>query len=196
MRQPQYDEYGNELPPSKPSAVAAKLEPLYKSPDEKYAEAQKQQQLQYDEWGNEVYNPQQQQQEQKATISSNGYQSFQLDASDPASSKIKISLDREGGGGGFGGFGGGGNSATEARVEIFHGFRDQYGNPYSSNYGDEEEDKRISFEVSTMHPTFSTVLDTMPTSLLAKHSLPSNDMNFLTPYLEVRIANSILITLN
>lgn len=188
MRQPQYDEYGNELPPSKPSAVAAKLEPLYKSPDEKYAEAQKQQQLQYDEWGNEVYNPQQQ--EQKATISSNGYQSFQLDASDPASNKIKISLDREGGGGGFGGFGGGGNSATEARVEIFHGFRDQYGNPYSSNYGDEEEDKRISFEVSTMHPTFSTVLDTMPASLLAKHSLPSNDMNFLTPYLEVRIANT------
>ncbi len=193
MQQQQYDDYGNEIPKSKPSPVEAKLEPLYKSPDEKYAEAQQQQQqqMQYDEWGNEVYNPQQQQQgEQKATIPSNGYQSFELDATDPSSGKIKISLEREEGGGGFG-FGGGGNSASEARVEIYHGFKDQYGNPYNNNFGDEEEDKRMSLEVSTMHPTFSTVLDTMPANLLAKHSLPNaNDVNFVRPYLEVRVVNT------
>ncbi len=188
IQQMQYDEYGNEIPPSKPASVEAKLEPLYKSPDEKYAEAQQRQQLQYDEWGNEVYNPQQ---EQKTTIPSNGYQSFELDATDPSSGKIKISLEREEGGGGFGGFGGGGNSASEARVEIYHGFKDQYGNPYNNNFGDEEEDKRISLEVSTMHPIFSSVVDTMPANMLAKHSLPSaNDLAFVRPYLEVRIVNT------
>eukprot|EP00535_Pseudo-nitzschia_heimii_P002464 CAMPEP_0197174298 /NCGR_PEP_ID=MMETSP1423-20130617/878_1 /TAXON_ID=476441 /ORGANISM="Pseudo-nitzschia heimii, Strain UNC1101" /LENGTH=1073 /DNA_ID=CAMNT_0042623209 /DNA_START=270 /DNA_END=3491 /DNA_ORIENTATION=+ len=191
----QFDEYGNQIPSPKPSAIEAKLEPVYKSPDEKYAEAQKQQQLQYDEFGNEIYNPHEQPGEQTISIPSNGYQSFQLDATDPATGKIKISLEREegGGGGGFGSMFGGGDagSSSEARVEIYHGFRDQYGNSYNNGYSDDEEDRRISFEVSTMHPTFSSVVDTMPTNLLAKHTLPSvNDLSSVEPYLEVRIVNT------
>ena len=210
QQQEQYDEYGNLIPMAskKPSSIEAMLEPLYKSPDQKYAEAQQQQQLQYDDYGNEIYNPQQQQQygEEKTTIPSQGYQSFQLDATDPATGKIKISLERDdnSGGGGFGGaFGGNGGSsaASEARIEIHHGFRDQYGNPYSNsnnnyneNSGEGEQDRRISLEVSTMHPTFSSVVDTMPANLLAKHALPSLDnvgnLDFIEPYLEVRIVNT------
>jgi hypothetical protein len=196
----QYDDYGNAIPSKKHSSVEAMLEPLYKSPDQKYAEAQQQQQLQYDEYGNEIYNPQQEQYgEQKTTIPSQGYQSFQLDATDPATGKIKISLEREdSGSGGFGNAfgGGGGSSASEARIEIHHGFRDQYGNPYSSNNNNnnEEQDRRISLKVSTMHPTFSSVVDTMPANLLAKHALPSldnvGDLDFIEPYLEVRIVNT------
>jgi len=190
--------------------LEATIEPLYKSPDEKYAEAQVQQQQQYefgyDEYGNEIYNPG----SEKTTIPSQGYQSFQVDATDPASGKIKISLERDenSGGSGLGGafrsaMGGGGSGSSSssnsdvsaARVEIYHGFRDLDGNYHS--YNPEEDDKRISLDVSTMHPSFSSVVDTMPSELLAKHALSVPDANnydprvsAYQPYLEVRIVNT------
>jgi len=231
---------------SKGKTLEAKIEPLYKSPDEKYAEAQQQQQHQYntnhyqdeheyeheyDEFGNELYNANSNA-NGKTTIPSQGYQSFQLDATDPASGKIKISLERDqddstsrhNGGGGLGGAfrsvmntntntnhntntnTGTTDFSSEARVEIYHGFRDQHGNYHS--HDPEEEDKRISLDVSTMHPTFSSVVDTMPSELLAKHTKSSSSSSSSSqqqqrhaqqqpqpqrsyqPYLEVRIVNT------
>ena len=182
----------------KGKTVEAKLEPLYKSPDEKYAAAQHQQQqqyeYQYDEYGNEIYDPSLGgSDEETATIPARGYQSFQLDATDPASGKIKISLERERAGNGFGG--GASGDVSEARLELYHGFRDEYGNYHSPN--PEEDDRRFSLDVSTMHPEFSSVVDTMPAELLARHSLlPHEARNYdprrsqYQPYLEVRIVNT------
>lgn len=199
-----YDDYGNPmmLPGSssfgsmqkkkkKGQVLEAKVEPLYKTPDEKYAEAQQNQQQQYpeyDEWGNEIYNQDQSYDQSKTTIPSQGYQAFPINAMDPSSGKIKISLERDSNGGGAFGMGRGGNNGemSQARVEIYHGFRDQYGNSHS--YNADEEDRRISLDVSTMHPSFSSVIDTMPADLLAKHS--ALDTREYQPYLEVRIVNT------
>lgn len=84
------------------------------------------------------YNDEQQQQQQQqpsTTISSyGGSQSFQLDATDPSTGKINIHLER--------------NEEQahteplapwEARVEIHHGFRDNYGNNIQINSMTDED---------------------------------------------------------
>jgi len=210
----EYDEYGNaKKKKKKPSSstLEARLEPSVKkrnAPKNNYNQG----------YNNDNYNDQQQQQQPSTTtISSNGgSQSFQLDATDPSTGKIKIHLERSeegnGGGGGRNAMGSPTGEALapwEARVEIHHGFRDDYGNniqinsmtdedSYSTSSSDISTDRRISMDVSTIHPTFSSTVDTMPPKLLYQHISSSSqqqlnqevDMQSIQPYLEVRIVNT------
>ena len=145
---------------------------------------------------NNYYNSQQQdQQSSSSSIPARQSQSFSLDATDPSSAKINIHIERDDDGrnnnGGFQSSSSSSSSPWEARVEIYHGFRDEYGNIIQSNnsnkYGDDYDsssitinnnnnggedavDRRLSMDVATTHPTFSSTIDTMPPNLLYRHT--------------------------